>query len=283
MNDTNLWEGYQEQGGVLCKPDKRIETTAFSEKMADMLFRIEDNSWWFQYRVEVISRLAEKYLSKEQEVFDIGGGNGYTSVYLQRQNWKMVLLEPSFAECRNAKKRGVEKVVCNVLNPSDFPAESITQAVLLDVLEHIEDDKCMLRQLYSSLCKGGGIILTVPAYRCLWSSEDDAAGHFRRYRRGEIVQCMVDAGFHVEYSTYIFSFLWLPILILRAYAEKIGLLKRASERSEDERKKIQDKQFQHPGCIADWILGRLEKLEETRILAGKDMPFGSSVLIVARK
>ena len=283
MNSKDLWQGYRELEGVLCKPGAPAERTAFSEDAAAMLMRVEDSSWWFQYRVDIIGKVAEKYLDKTEVIFDIGGGNGYSSRYLQQQGWETVLLEPSLPECINAKSRGVETVVCNALNDNDFPPGSVPQAVMLDVLEHIEDEQGMLKLLYTRVRSGGAIVFTVPAYRCLWSSEDDAAGHFRRYRCEELVRLLEEAGFRILYSSYLFSFLWLPILLFRAWAEQLGLLKRVDERSEEEKHKIQDRQFRHPGKAADWLLGCFEKFERSRIMAGKTLPFGSSVLIVARK
>lgn len=277
------WDAYETVDGVICKPGRQEERTAFSQETADRLLRIEDVSWWFQYRMELIAQIADRFLAKEKAVFDIGGGNGYTSKALQQWGWEAVLLEPSLPECRNANMRGVQTVVCNALNAQDFPAESVPQAVLLDVLEHIEQETVMLELLHDSVQSGGAVVLTVPAYRCLWSSEDDAAGHFRRYRRDELVQHLEAAGFKVEYSTYFFSFLWLPILLLRAGAERIGFLKRADERTEEEKRRVQDKQFRHPGWLVDHVLRCCERIEQTRILSGKRMPFGSSVLAVARK
>lgn len=149
------WDAYETVDGVLCKPGRQEERTAFSQETADRLLRIEDVSWWFQYRMELIAQIADRFLAKEKAVFDIGGGNGYTSKALQQRGWEAVLLEPSLPECRNANMRGVQTVVCNALNAQDFPAESVPQAVLLDVLEHIEQETVMLELLHDSVQSGG--------------------------------------------------------------------------------------------------------------------------------
>ena len=57
----------------------------------------------------------------------------------------------------------------------------LEQAMLLDVLEHIENDKEFLILIKKKLKINGRLLITVPAFEKLWSSEDDAAGHFRRY------------------------------------------------------------------------------------------------------
>ena len=69
----------------------------------------------------------------------------------------------------------------------------------------IEDDRGMLGTIYDGLAKGGKLLVTVPAFACLWSSEDDAAGHFRRYKRKALRKLMEDAGFNELYSSYFFK------------------------------------------------------------------------------
>lgn len=66
-------------------------------------------------------------------------------------------------------------------------------AVLINVLEHIEDDDAALRQLRSALGPGGRVVLFVPAFRMLYSRFDRLIGHHRRYRtsalRAQLVRC----------------------------------------------------------------------------------------------
>ncbi len=78
-------------------------TGSFSDKVQDGLFALEDTSWWFRYRAGVISLFAKKYLLKNRDTFDVGAGNGYTTMCMQKKGYRMVLLEPSYGACRNAK------------------------------------------------------------------------------------------------------------------------------------------------------------------------------------
>ena len=115
---------------------------------------------------------------------------------------------------------------------------------MLDVLEHIEHDDEFLKTLWGKLDTDGRVLLTVPAFPVLWSSEDDSAGHYRRYRLKELTNRVQAAGFKVLYMNYFFEFLFLPILLARVGFEKIGLLKRSEERTEEEKKRISVSQFQ---------------------------------------
>lgn len=257
--------------------------TEFSSQQQDMLFALEDESWWFTYRIRLIEKLLNKYFAKVHPIIDLGGGNGYSAITLQNAGWNVSLLEPSAEGCSNARKRGVVNVINGLLNKDFEGFGEIRQMVLLDVLEHIEDDRGMLGTIYDGLAKGGKLLVTVPAFTCLWSSEDDAAGHFRRYKRKALRKLMEDAGFNVLYSSYFFSFLFFPIYIIRHVFEKLGLIKKVKDRSKDEELRIKRQQFGRQNFFVERILKILESLEEKRILSGKTLGIGSSIVIVCEK
>lgn len=75
-----------------------------------------------------------------------------------------------------------------------------------NVLEHIENDSETIEELYNSLKSGGHIKVLVPAQMELYSEMDRAVGHYRRYRKKELIDKFEKVGFHVEYCKY-FDFL----------------------------------------------------------------------------
>ncbi len=56
-----------------------------------------------------------------------------------------------------------------------------------DVIEHIEEDTAALTQMYQALKPGGGLLITVPQHRFLWSAVDEMSYHKRRYHRNELI------------------------------------------------------------------------------------------------
>src|SRR5262249_37896582 len=72
-------------------------------------------------------------------------------------------------------------VVCPALN--QVPSASIDCAVLMDVLEHVDDDVGLLRAVGRILTAAGEAVVTVPAHAFLWSDHDVFLGHRRRYNR----------------------------------------------------------------------------------------------------
>jgi SAM-dependent methyltransferase len=81
-----------------------------------------------------------------------------------------------------------------------------------NVLEHIEDDRKALGQLYQKLKPGGILALYLPAFQCLYSDFDAAIGHYRRYQKRDLINKLKDANFTIEkceYADSIGFFAWL--------------------------------------------------------------------------
>ncbi len=264
--------------------DSRVSNmkTVFSDESQEVLFKLEEDSWWFQYRARVITGFMNSFFKKNVLTTDVGGGNGYTTVVASNLGYAMQLLEPSQKACDNAVKRGL-RVTCGMMT-EDYPEDgSFRQILLLDVLEHIEDDEGFLKLLNTKTVDGGVLLITVPALMCLWSSEDDFAGHYRRYSIGKLKKCVEAAGFHVEYSSYFFWFLFLPILLVRVGMERIGILKPQDKRTEKERKVVRDKQFKTAGVV-NHILTFVERIEYSLLMKRKNrILLGSSLIIVCKK
>ena len=91
-----------------------------------------------------------------------------------------------------------------------------------DVVEHIEDDLKFLREVCFLLMDGGRVYITVPAYAWFWSRDDELAGHYRRFTVRSLRDLLKAAGFRVEFATYFFAFLPLPIFLLRALPSRLG-------------------------------------------------------------
>ena len=73
----------------------------------------------------------------------------------------------------------------------------------LNVLEHIQDDEEMLRQLADRIRPGGGLFVYVSAFPILFSANDERVGHCRRYRRTELTRKIERVGLRVESARYV--------------------------------------------------------------------------------
>ena len=254
--------------------------TQFSAELQDEYFDVEDNSWWFSYKYEVIRYFSDRFFKKDLRTYDIGGGNGYIAGRLTKDGYDMALIEPAYEACINAKRRGVPCCINGSIENVDF---DICQCICLDVLEHVEDDNRFLSSINDKMPQGGMIILTVPAFMSLWSSEDVKLGHFRRYKRTDLCNQLESNGFCVLYSNYFFSFLYIPIWLIRVMMEKLKMSKRSEELSfEENAQREADQHRLRPGLI-DKVLGWLESFELGLLKSGMKIPFGSSIIVVVKK
>jgi SAM-dependent methyltransferase len=80
--------------------------------------------------------------------------------------------------------------------------ETYDCVVLVNVLEHIEDDGAALEGFFKILKPGGHLLLFVPALKFLYSDLDALVGHFRRYQRGQLNGRVANAGFEIVRSRY---------------------------------------------------------------------------------
>lgn len=236
---------------------------------------VEETSFWFAHRNDVLRMLVRRF-SPGDVFFDIGGGNGSVAMALQAAGIDVVLVEPGPAGAANAKARGVRTVIRATLEDAGFRRGSLPAAGVFDVVEHIADDAAFLRTISECLRPGGYLYLTVPAHGILWSAEDVHAGHFRRYTARSLRAVLAAAEFEIIYCSYFFSFLTLPILLLRTLPYLLNHRRPASP-------EMIRRQHKEAGGVAEAILQTLRKTELRRIQELRQIPFGSSCVAVARK
>lgn len=89
------------------------------------------------------------------------------------------------------------------LTKCPLPSESYDAAVLLNVLEHIEDHEVAMQSIARILKPGGAAVIEVPAGPELFDDYDRHLMHFRRYRLEELCKLAETAGLRVEYRNYL--------------------------------------------------------------------------------
>jgi SAM-dependent methyltransferase len=133
-------------------------------------------------------------------VLEVGAGIGtVTRVLSARDGLSVTSLEPDpvlYAELAGAADEmpGVDLRNCSTL---DLAGEQFDSVIYVNVMEHIEDHLGELRRGLSLLRPGGMLGLVVPAMPSLYGSLDLKSGHFRRYRRGRLIELVEAAGFEV--------------------------------------------------------------------------------------
>ena len=263
---------HQDDHGIWCSGGK--SDCWFPDDGHDRCFAIEDSSFWFRQRNDYILAVLGRF-PPNGFILDVGGGNGFVSLELEKNGFESVLLEPSVTGVQNATKRGLRTIVRSRLEDAGFKDHTVPAAGLFDVLEHIEDDRSLLRQLRRILVPGGRVYLKVPAGRWLWSLNDDRACHFRRYSIGRIKRLFGDCGFTVDHATYMFSYMTIPLLLCRTLPTKLGTAKPiTSEKTQSE--------FVVKSTAINFLLSMFHRAELSMIKREWRVPFGSSLFVVAR-
>jgi len=262
LDDTGIWS------------TPALEAISYPQDGNHACFLLEDSSFWFRHRNACITAAAKRLPPpNDGAIFDIGGGNGFVSLGLMNAGFKTVLVEPGPEGAANGKRRGIPTVICATTTDAGFRDSTLDAVGLFDVIEHIEDDVSFVESMKRLLKPGGRLYATVPTYSALWSSEDVDAGHYRRYTRSSISALIEGSGLKVDYATYIFRPLPLPIFLLRSLPTRLGLTGNSHR----------DTTNDHQAGASSGILESMLKGEVTNIDAGKAMAFGASCLVVASR
>ncbi len=146
-------------------------------------------------------------------VLDVGSGIGDIGKYYIRSNVSKVFLTDHSEEMvvrlkeRFGRLRDVFEVIrMDIVDDTwekFFPKGSMDAITCSNVLEHIEDDLAVLIKIKSMLCKGGKLLLLVPALPQIYGTLDALVGHHRRYTRKGLVRTLEKAGFVVERQHYM--------------------------------------------------------------------------------
>ena len=236
------------------------------------MYELEDSYWWFVARRELVRDWVARYgpARADLRILDVGCGTGATLSVLEELGEAIGIdrSKEALGFCRN---RGHRRLILARAEELPTAATSVDVITALDLLEHIEDDAKAVRQLADALRPGGLLLVTVPAYRSLWSEHDEALDHVRRYEAARLRELLLGAGLQIERFTYLITALLLPIAVLR-------LLQRMAPKEE----RHPQTAFIIPPKFVNRLLIALLRLESLW-LRRYDLPAGVSLVAAARK
>jgi ubiquinone/menaquinone biosynthesis C-methylase UbiE len=183
----------------------------------EKMYAQENSYWWFQGRQKILFRMLEKYNLLENSdscVLDIGCGTGLILDEISTRS-KAIGFDFSRKALSFCKKRGLENLLCGNVKHLPIADSSLDLVLALDIMEHIDDDTAMMKEIHRVLKPGGNILITVPAHKYLWSDHDEALHHFRRYSKNGFRKIIKENGFTIKKYSYVISFTFFPILIFR--------------------------------------------------------------------
>lgn len=169
-------------------------------KEADIIGPDPLGHWYYKSKAQAMARL----IGREQPsvILDVGAGSGFFSSYLlemspAREAW---CVDTGYAEERD-ERRG-SKPLHFRRSIGNCPADLV---LLMDVLEHVDDDLGLLRSYVDRVPRGALFLISVPAFPFLWSDHDVFLEHRRRYRLPEVEDLARRAALTVEHGAYFFG------------------------------------------------------------------------------
>lgn len=187
---------------------------------------------WELARFEVVFDLIQSVLTKKSihTILDIGCGDTFFIEQLSaRLPWAHyygveTAFTPELLNYYAERMQGKRFALFDTLEKAASQIKSeISVVLLLDVIEHIEDDIGFLKsiQKFEPITENTIFVITVPAYQCLFCSHDVFLKHYRRYNNKSLLAVIAEAGLDATDVGYFFSSL-LPVRILQVAIERIS-------------------------------------------------------------
>ncbi len=248
---------------------------------------LEDHHYWHLHRRQVIfEELLRAGVPRKSQLIELGCGIGTVATYLNARGY-CVDYSDIHPEALVIARRRAQSALGSAADTRSFVRFDVTRGplerrydgvLMLDVLEHLPDDRLALGNAIQRLPPGGVVVFTVPAFQLLWSPWDDMEHHKRRYTVAQARTLATDVGLIVQRATCFFFPLFFAAL-------GVKLLRKAREVAVG------------PAPVAENILEMAETKTNPvlnsvarRVLAAEHpvrrslgFALGTSVLCVARK
>jgi SAM-dependent methyltransferase len=172
-------------------------------KEEDILGADIGRHWYYRSKAAALRRMVRSLGARR--ILDIGAGSGFFSRHLLAEAGAQSALcvDIGYASDRDDSEDGKPVLYRRDTGPTDCDL-----VLMMDVLEHVDDDRGLVRHYAAKVSSGAHFLVTVPAFRFLWSGHDVFLEHKRRYRLGEIETTLRDAGLQVVRGAYYFGFVF---------------------------------------------------------------------------
>jgi SAM-dependent methyltransferase len=147
------------------------------------------------------------------------------------------------------------------------PHKQYSLILMLDVLEHLSNPTVYLRRAEELLDPGGNLVITVPAFSCLWTTHDELNHHVSRFTKKSLLELVSRTGLRIHHLRYFFHWMF-PVKALIHYKEMCF-------RTDPSIPGV-------PAHAINAFLYRLSILEQ-KMFGATSLPFGSSLLAACSK
>jgi SAM-dependent methyltransferase len=182
------------------------------DRMADL----DSRHWWYRARREILAQLIARKVRPpaHAQILEIGCATGHNLEMLARFGDVDAVELDAAARTIATQRLGRPVAEARLPQLAGVPERSYDVVALLDVLEHVEEDRAALESVARRLKPGGALLLTVPAFPWLWSVHDELNHHKRRYTKRSLRAVIGEAGLRADFMGYFNSILF-PVAVTR--------------------------------------------------------------------
>ena len=253
------------------------EYTNYPDSGFDLTDKNVETSFWVSSRNRLFKSIVQQYqqLIGKTKFLEIGCGTGdFIQQIIKNENLEITGSEIYLKGLQYAKKNqpNVDFIQLDVTQGTI--GEQFNMIAAFDVIEHIENDMDALNNITQMLHKDGVLIISVPQHEFLWSSLDEIVKHKRRYSRRDLISKLTKNGFDINFVTS-FVFVLFPFMLVSRLFDKPHDGIQADEVELEKRVKF--------FSALNWIFDLLMRIDEILIRFGFSLPFGGTLLVVAKK
>ena len=176
----------------------------------DRMAELDSRHWWYTARRDILSRVIETKAKPPEgaRILEIGCGTGHNLDMLGRFGTVDAVEMDNAAREVASARMGRPAMMATLPTLEGIECGAYDLVALLDVLEHVEEDRASLVSIAGRLKPSGRILLTVPAHPWMWSAHDEVNHHKRRYTKKGFRETIEAAGLKVELLSYFNSLLF---------------------------------------------------------------------------
>lgn len=249
----------------------------FQDNMDYIDYQLQKNvniiHFWYKARKKLIFSLLNTVYSrfdKNRKILDIGSGTGVEIEELMKFG-NVTALDLNQEAIKILKQQYQCDTIIGNIELLELPSNQYDCVCCFDIFEHLKKDEIALKKIYNSLKPNGFLIFTVPAHQFIYSCHDKTMGHYRRYKKRQIVNVLKLENFKIIKIGYWNFILFFPIVILRL-TKKLLLYKKTYS--------SEAKQLAVP---LNYLLYKILNIDNYLISKNLNLPIGLSIYGICKK
>jgi SAM-dependent methyltransferase len=176
----------------------------------DRMAELDERHWWYRARRDILGALIRRRIAlpADARILEIGCGTGHNLMMLRAFGAADAVEIDAAARAIASRRLGHEVMDAPLPALTGVPEGAYDLVALLDVLEHVDEDRAALASIAKRLRPGGRILVTVPAHPWMWSAHDVVNHHKRRYTKRTLRAVVAAAGLELEMLSWFNSLLF---------------------------------------------------------------------------